>query len=144
MDKIASIGGLLKKNYRVYASILLEKLMLKGHVDLRPSFLEILMFLTEQEASSIKEIGRSIDLKKQTMTSHLNELEKRGYIERHQANDKREQRITLSSYGEKFRIHLNQAVEELNLELEKEIGATQLEKLDFLLGSLFTKIKQLP
>ena len=90
MKKIANIGSLLKKIYRVYSVELMKELQSRGFNDLRPSFLEILMYLSENDGPSIKMIGKACGLKKQTMTSHLNELEKRGYITRvHSEHDKR-------------------------------------------------------
>ena len=77
MKKVSVIGGYLKKIYRIYSNDLLNDLTDRGFIDLRPSFLEILMYLCEHQNPSIKEVGLYCGLKKQTMTSHLNELEKR-------------------------------------------------------------------
>jgi len=107
MKKITIIGLLLKKIYRSYSQELLSSLQAKGFIDLRASFLEILSFICENESPSIKEVGLACGLKKQTMTSHLNELEKRGYIVREVGlKDRRELKIKLTPYGEKFKIAL--------------------------------------
>ena len=73
MKKISQIGSLLKRIYRVYSSELLTSLQQRGFTDLRPSFLEVLLFICENDGPSIKQIGSGCGLKKQTMTSHLNE-----------------------------------------------------------------------
>jgi DNA-binding MarR family transcriptional regulator len=107
MKKTAEIGSLLKKIYRIYSNDLLGELQVRGFLDLRPSFLEILMFISSNNGSSIKQIGTACGLKKQTMTSHLNELEKRGYIVRKASEkDRRELKVFLTNYGEKFKLAL--------------------------------------
>src|SRR5690606_14012846 len=107
MSKVSQIGSLLKKLHRTYNGELLRLLQLKGFTDLRPSFLEILLFICENDGPSIKEIGHSCGLKKQTMTSHLNELEKRRYIRRESSDtDKHEQLVYLTDYDEKIKSNL--------------------------------------
>ena len=68
MKRIANIGSLLKKIYRVYSIELMKELQSRGFNDLRPSFLEILMYLTENAGPSIKLIGRAGGRKKQSLT----------------------------------------------------------------------------
>ncbi len=123
MKRIAHIGGLLKKIYRVYSVELIKELQSRGFNDLRPSFLEILMFLADNDGPSIKLIGKACGLKKQTMTSHLNELEKRGYIKRtNSENDKREQLVSLTDYGEKFKFNLIQVTNDLEKQYTAKLG----------------------
>ena len=74
MKKVSSIGSLVKKIYRTYSAELLISLQSRGFTDLRPSFLEVLLFICEHDGPSIKEIGAGCGLKKQTMTSHLMNL----------------------------------------------------------------------
>lgn len=137
MKKISNIGGLLKKIYRIYSQELLSSLQARGFTDLRPSFLEILMFLTEKEGSSIKAIGKSCGLKKQTMTSHLNELEKRGYIQRRSSEvDKREQNVFLTEYGEKFKFNLVEVTNELEKKYVERMGEVELDRIEFILENL--------
>jgi DNA-binding MarR family transcriptional regulator len=143
MKKIAIIGGLLKKIYRVYSMELLKQLQSSGFNDLRPSFLEILMYLTEHEGPSIKMIGKSCGLKKQTMTSHLNELEKRGYIKRtHSENDKREQLVHLTEYGNKFRLNLLQVTNDLEKQYTAKIGEVELDRVELMLDNLYREIME--
>ncbi len=141
MKKISLIGSLLKRIYRSYSSELLDLLQHRGFTDLRPSFLEVLLFICENEGPSIKEIGKACGLKKQTMTSHLNELEKRGYIER-KANlrDKREQKIFLTRYGEKFKLNLFEGIDEIERSYTQVIGEVELDRVGHLLKNFHTKI----
>lgn len=141
MKRIANIGGLLKKIYRVYSIELIKELQSSGFNDLRPSFLEILMYLSENDGPSIKMIGRACGLKKQTMTSHLNELEKRGYITRTNSDlDKREQLVFLTDYGEKFKLNLLQVTNDLERQYTSKIGEVELDRVELMLDNLYREI----
>jgi DNA-binding MarR family transcriptional regulator len=141
MKRISIIGSLLKKIYRNYSSDLLWALQSQGFLDLRPSFLEILMFVCDTEAPSIKEIGHACGLKKQTMTSHLNELEKRGYIVRKTGEkDKRELKVFLTDYGQKFKISLLEVINDLENNYLKSVGDVELERIVHTLENFHNKI----
>lgn len=141
MKRVGQIGRLLKKVYRMYSNDLLLSLQEKGFVDLRPSFLEILLFLCENTGPSIKEVGRSCGLKKQTMTSHLNELEKRGYITRKKNDeDKREQNIFLTEYGEKFKLSLMESINNIEQNYVKYVGDVELDRIELHLNNFYERI----
>jgi DNA-binding MarR family transcriptional regulator len=141
MNKISLIGSLLKRIYRNYSSELLDSLQQRGFTDLRPSFLEVLLYVCEHEGPSIKEVGRACGLKKQTMTSHLNELEKRGYIERRvNPRDKREQNIFLTEYGEKFKLNLFECIDSIEKNYTEVIGEVELDRVQHLLKNFHGKI----
>lgn len=141
MKRLSKIGGLLKKIYRTYSSSVLLFLQEKGFTDLRPSFLEILLFICETDGPSIKEIGSACGLKKQTMTSHLNELQKRGYIIRKiNEQDKREQNVYLTEFGERFKISLLESLEKVEEEFIRVIGDTELDRVNNTLENMFNKL----
>lgn len=141
MKRISSIGSLLKKIYRIYNNQLLKILQNKGFTDLRPSFLEILVFICEENGPSIKEVGTACGLKKQTMTSHLNELQKRGYIERRVSEyDKREIKVFLTEYGERFKFSLFEALETIESDYIKNIGDIELERINTTLENMHIKL----
>ena len=143
MKKISLIGSHLKKIYRLYSVELLERLQERGFLDLRPSFLEILMYLCDSESPSIKDIGVACGLKKQTMTSHLNELEKRGYIIRKTgAEDRREQKVFLTDYGHKFKLTLMEVVSELEIKYIGLIGSVEMDRVVHILENFYNKIKE--
>lgn len=145
MKKISHIGSLLKKIYRFYAAELLDSLQKRGFTDLRPSFLEVLLYVCEYEGPTIKQIGLGLDLKKQTMTSHLNELEKRGYIQRKvNSTDKREQNIFLTEYGEKFKLTLFECTDELEKNYSSIVGEVELDRVELLLKNLHSKLTHKP
>jgi DNA-binding MarR family transcriptional regulator len=143
-NRITDIGNLLKKIYRNYSVELIYNLEQKGYMDLRPSFLEILYFVIENpEGPSIKAIGGFCGLKKQTMTGHLNELIKRGYLEKRIGKlDKREQKIYLTEYGIKFQFHYKEVIKQLELDFIKDVGEVELDRVLDTLNSFYNKINQ--
>lgn len=141
MRKIAHIGSLLKQIYRLYSVQLLQRLQSQGFTDLRASFLEILMYLSEHEGPSIKMIGIACGLKKQTMTSHLNELEKRGYVTRKNSDyDKREQIVVLTEYGAKFKVSMLQVINDIENEYTKKMGSVELDRVELMLDNLHKEL----
>lgn len=140
MSRVATIGSLLKRIYRLYSNELLGSLQSKGFTDLRPSFLEVLLYICDHEGPSIKDIGLGCGLKKQTMTSHLNELEKRGYVvRRNNPNDKREQNIYLTDYGEKFRLAMLESIQEIEKAYSDLVGDVELERVEMMLKNFHRK-----
>ncbi len=144
MKRISRIGSLSKQIYRAYSLALIDKLTDKGFSDLRPSFLEVLISLSEySEAPSIKEIGQTLGLKKQTMTSHLNELEVRGYIDRRvNSMDKREQNIFLTGEGQHFKLILKECINDLERDFGRLIGEVELDRVEHFLEQFHSKMAQ--
>ncbi len=141
MRRIAHIGSLLKQIYRLYSVELIHQLQARGFTDLRASFLEILMYLSEHDAPSIKMIGKACGLKKQTMTSHLNELERRGYVVRHHSEvDKREQLVKLTDYGEKFKVNLLQVINDVEAHYSRKLGEVELDRVELMLENLHKEL----
>ena len=141
MNRLADVGALLKKIYRVYSQDLLSKLQGRGFLDLRPSFLEILLYLCETQGPSIKEIGEYCGLKKQTMTSHLNDLENRGYILRKPGlKDRRELIVELTEYGEKFKFSMLECTKELEEDYLRSLGQVELERIHVNLENFYENL----
>lgn len=130
MNILAEIGQSLKKIYRIYSQDLLVHLEDRGFTDLRPSFLEILAYICEHDGAQIKQVGQACGLKKQTMTSHLNELQKRGYIKRVNSDrDRRAQLIKLTEYGEQFKLNFTESLRDLEERYRGQIGQVELERV---------------
>ncbi|MDA9189759.1 MarR family transcriptional regulator [bacterium] len=141
MNRLAKIGTLFKKHYRLYSGEIVSVLQQKGFTDLRPSFLEVLITICELEGQSIKAVGESCGLKKQTMTSHLNELERRNYILRAiNPRDKRQQLVNLTDLGMKFKISLNECINDFEKEYVNSIGELELERLEKILENSYEKM----
>ncbi|MCB9094244.1 MAG: winged helix-turn-helix transcriptional regulator [Halobacteriovoraceae bacterium] len=141
MNTVSEIGSLLKKIYRIYSTQVLKYLESKGFSDLRASFLEILIFVAETDGPSLKMIGSACNLKKQTMTSHVNELVKRGYLKKVQGvHDKREQRIYFTELGERFRMSLREAIVEIESQYIHKIGEVELLRIKNMLNDFYEKL----
>ena len=143
MNRLYSISTHLKKNYRLYNQRLIEKLNERGFLDLRMSFLDVLSFICDNEGAAIKEIGESCGLKKQTMTSHLNELEKRGYIVRSpDPKDKRKMGVYMTEYGRSFKLALFDCAKEIEELYIDKIGSVELERMEHMLSSFYGRFAE--
>ena len=81
-----------------------------------------------------KVIGKSLGLKKQTMTNHIAELEKRGVIFRKKCeSDRRAQLVYLTETGESLKRSLFSIISKIEREYAEIIGGIELERLQ---GSL--------
>ena len=101
------------------------------------------MYLSETPEATIKSIGIYCDLKKQTMTSHLNELETRGYIHRKPGlKDRREMIVTLTEYGEKFKFAMHECIKELEADYFKQMGNVELDRIQLILEKLYTEVRK--
>ena len=75
------------------------------------------------------------------MTSHLNELEKRGYIIRKTGeHDRRELKVMLTAYGEKFKFALLEVIGELEKKYQIMIGEVEMDRILMTLTNFQTKI----
>ena len=143
MRQMASINNLSKKIFRAYQSALLTRLKERGFDDLRPSYFELMRFIAEHPGSNIKTIGDFCGLKKQTMTSHLNELQGRGYISRKVSpEDRREQIIELTDLGQKFKLSLFESLEDLEGYYFSKVGEIDIERLQKNLNLFWDKLNQ--
>ena len=141
MGEFIGIGNTLKKIYRAYSRDIMLKLQTLGHEELTYSYLEVLSFICENEGSSLKLIGKSLGLKKQTITNHISELEKRGYLLRRPClQDRRSQLIYLTEYGLSLKNQLNQSIHATENDYENIIGDIELEKLKEGLSTLHSRL----
>jgi DNA-binding MarR family transcriptional regulator len=141
MKRIDRIGTLLKKIYRTYSADVLSRLSERGFNDLRSSFLEVLLFICENEGAAIKQIGDACALKKQTMTSHLNELERRGYVVRKiSLRDRREQCVFLTEHGNKFRLSFFEVIELVDDLYREKVGEVELVRIEDALSFAFERL----
>ena len=142
-NEFISVGNTLKKIYRLYSLDVLEKLQNMGHEGLTYSYLEVISFICENEGESIKTIGSSLGLKKQTMTNHISELEKRGFIERRKnPNDARSLEIFLTEGGYNLRKHLEEVISEVEKDYENLIGGVELERLRHSLSLMESRLER--
>ena len=143
MRDVAEIGSYLKKVHRMYSQDILKILNNKGFSDLRPSFIDILIVISEKEGASLKSVGKACNLKKQTMTSHVNELSRRGYIKKVKGDkDKREQNLYFTDLGSKFRMSLMEAIKTVEMDYISKVGEIEFLKVKKTLSSFYHRLQQ--
>ena len=143
MAEFIGIGNTLKKIYRLYSLDVLERLESLGYEGITYSYLEVLSFICDNEGVSIKVIGNSLGLKKQTMTNHISELEKRGFIRRiPNANDLRSIEIYLSESGYNLKKHLVEVISKVERDYEVLIGSAELERLRESLTLIYSRLSR--
>lgn len=144
MNVVSEIGFFLKQLYRIYSNLILEKLEARGFTDLRPSFLEILVYVSEHDGPTMSQIGKACLLKKQTMTSHTKELIKRGYLKKIESEkDKREQRIYFTEMGERFRLNLLESISDTEQVVTSQLGAVEMLRIKETLENFYNKVIKL-
>ena len=142
MQDFIGIGNTLKKIYRTYSLDIISRLESLGHEGLTFSYLEVFSFICENEGSSLKMIGRSLGLKKQTMTNHISELEKRGLLFRQECpKDRRSQLIFLTEAGIGIKAHLYETTAVIEKEYEGIVGGIELERLRGSLDKLHSRLE---
>jgi DNA-binding MarR family transcriptional regulator len=143
MKKISSIGLLLKKLYKIYGLELTQYLHGRGFSDLGPGPIEVMIFICNNETPSIKKIATALDLKKQTMTGHVNELIAKGYINKESGSkDKRISVIRLTDFGERFKLNLSEGIEHLEKRYTELVGSVELERMEHILNHFYEKVGQ--
>lgn len=96
-------------------------------------YMDTHMLLSIDESNGTSEptkLSEELLIPKQSITSMLDKLEKKGYIERtHSADDRRKVNITLTDDGAKIVKKVRQAINEAEQEILKEISKEKLDEL---------------
>lgn len=96
-------------------------------------YMDTHMLLSIDESNGTSEptkLSEELLIPKQSITSMLDKLEKKGYIERtHSADDRRKVNITLTDDGAKIVKKVRQAIEHAEQEILKEITKEKLDEL---------------
>jgi len=75
------------------------------------------------------------------MTTHINELVKRGYVvKKVNPEDRREQAIYFTEFGNRFRIALQEISHQIHEEWSLHLGEVELKRLYFILDTSMKKI----
>jgi DNA-binding MarR family transcriptional regulator len=75
------------------------------------------------------------------MTSHLNELERRGYVLRKiSQRDRREQCVFLTEHGNKFRLSFFEVIELVDDLYREKIGEVELVRIEDALSFAFERL----
>lgn len=96
-------------------------------------YMDTHMLLSIDESNGVSEptkLSEELLIPKQSITSMLDKLEKKGYIKRtHSADDRRKVNISLTDDGAKIVKKVRQAINEAEQEILKEISKEKLDEL---------------
>ena len=131
------IGALLRVPYEAVREHILERLHARGFDDIDQAHFNLLQYPGPQGRRP-SEITAHARVSKQAMNYLLNQLEERGYFERHaDPDDARSTRIVLTRRGEAVRRAIRDAVGELEDEWAKQLGTRRFALLKQLLRELY-------
>ena len=131
------IGALLRVPYEAVREHILDRLHTAGFDDIDQAHFNVLQYPGPQGRRP-SEITAHARVSKQAMNYLLNQLEERGYFERHaDPDDARSKRIVLTRRGEAVRRTIRDAVTELEREWAMLLGARRFATLKRLLRELY-------
>ena len=132
------LGALLRMGYQGIVAHVHAHLADAGFDDVRPAHMTIFQHL-RPEGSRIGELAERAQLTNQSVGYLVDYLEKRGYVERRP--DPTNRRATLVCLTERGRDEMRacaRILDDLETELERELGAGRLDQLRELLVDLAT------
>ena len=131
------IGALLRVPYEAVREHILDRLHTAGFDDIDQAHFNVLQYPGPQGRRP-SEITAHARVSKQAMNYLLNQLEEKGYFERHaDPDDARSKRIVLTRRGEAVRRTIRDAVTELEREWAMLLGARRFAMLKRLLRELY-------
>lgn len=111
-------------------ALIIAELETRGHMGLVPSHGGILAKLYEQGPLPMNVLAKSIDRKKNTVTTLVNKLENAGYVHRMPApSDSRISLISLTDKGESFRTDFGAISEKILKTIWKDVELSQQKNL---------------
>ncbi|GEM46284.1 MarR family winged helix-turn-helix transcriptional regulator [Deinococcus cellulosilyticus] len=141
-DLPSSIGVLLRLLNQNFSMHVGQALAEAGFGDLGQMHSNVFTFVPE-EGIQVSELATLARVRKQTMAQAVEELEKRGYIERHpDPSDKRGRLVFLTEKGKQVRPTAMQAGEKVEAHWSELLGEKELEDLRRLLQTLLRKLSE--
>ena len=139
------IGALLRVPYEAVREHILARLHAAGFDDIDQAHFNVLQYPGPQGRRP-SEVTAHARVSKQAMNYLLNQLEERGYFERHpDPDDARSKRIVLTRRGEAVRRTIRDAVTELERDWATRLGARRFAMLKRLLRELYdARVQQAP
>ena len=132
MDRttVPNIGFLLAKASQRFNELLVERFARRGFADVRPSYGSVLVPLFDGEPLRLGDIGAHARLSKQAMTGLVKLCEDAGLVARERdADDGRAFRISLTARGRELKGVAEEALAELDHELERALGRRDRDAL---------------
>jgi MarR family transcriptional regulator for hemolysin len=109
-----NLGFLLAKASQRWNELLYKQLSRRGYAAVRPSYGSILIPLYEEDGLQMSELARRARLSKQTMTTMIRLMEKRGLVRRrHDPADRRATLVYLTPAARRLEASAEHAVAQL-------------------------------
>ena len=130
------IGALLRVPLEAVQRHMLERLHERGFTDLEPAHLNVLQYPGPQGLRP-SDLAARLRISKQALNYLLGQLERLGYLERHQdPDDQRSKRIVLTERGTSLIPVIRRAVGEVETAWAQQLGAKRFSQLRDLLLEL--------
>jgi len=130
------IGALLRMPGVTVRDRILARLHEHGYADLEPAHLTVFQYPGPQGLRPT-DLAARLRMSKQALNYLLGELERLGYVERRpDTKDRRGKRVTLTARGVATIAVIRQAVDEVEADWAKQLGATRFAQLRTLLVEL--------
>ena len=132
MDRtsVDNVGFLLAKASQRFNELLIERFAQRGFADVRPSYGSVLVPLFDGEPRRLSDIGAHARLSKQAVTGLVKLCEDAGLVARERdADDGRAFRISLTARGRELKGVAEEALAELDQELERALGRRDRDAL---------------
>lgn len=140
-EPLPSLGVLLRLLSQNFSMQVGAALARSGFGDLGQMHSNVFTFVPEQ-GIQVSELASLARVRKQTMAQAVEDLEKRGYVERRpDPHDKRGRLVFLTEKGQQVRPAAMQAGEQVELLWAELLGQDRLEDLRSLLQDLLTQIR---
>lgn len=132
-----NVGFLLAKAGQSWNELLYAKFCAAGYPDVRPAYGSILMPLFTEDGLQMGELGRRAQLSKQTMTTLIDVMERRGLISRKRDPlDARAFRIFLTKRSRRFKKVARRVLHEMDRMTELRLRKAQIRMLKINLRAL--------
>jgi DNA-binding MarR family transcriptional regulator len=130
------MGALLRIPWEAVRRHMLERLHERGFIDLEAAHLSVFLFPGPQGAKP-SQLAARLGASKQSINHLLGQLERLGYLERRDdRDDMRSRRIHLTPRGKSAGLTMRAAVQEIEGEWERRLGAKRMALLRELLREL--------
>ncbi|HXB19746.1 MAG TPA: MarR family transcriptional regulator [Candidatus Solibacter sp.] len=125
-----NLGFLLAKASQRWNELLYERFCAAGYEEVRPAYGSILVPLFEEDGLQMGELARRARLSKQTMTTLISTMEKKGLIHRSRdPKDARAFRVYLTDRSRRFMNVAKKVLSDMDRAVHGHVPGPQFEKL---------------
>ena len=135
-DRPENLAILLREPFRDATGRLHERLVERGHPEVRPPHGDVLQYL-DDAGTQVAELARRARVAKQSMAELVSHLERHGYVERvPDPGDRRAKLVRATARGREVYAIAREVVAEVEAEWTAALGAARMRQLRALLEEL--------